>query len=61
MQGLRAFCEPMTENEAVQRVEHQPLGPPGSAGDHPDVGRRQATFGESSPRTRAGEHLQCCG
>jgi hypothetical protein len=51
-------CEPMAEDEAVQRQQRQPLGATGRSGDGGHMRALQAVFQQMRTRQRPGVHLQ---
>ena len=58
MHLMAAVCQPVTEDELIQRAEDQPFRPASSGRDQLYILRPQATLGQASQGTRAGEDLQ---
>jgi len=56
--ALRRIAQPVSEQEAVERVQHQPLRPAGRGGHHPHVVRRQSALAQPGAGARAGMDRQ---
>ena len=58
MNRVRAGREPLAEDEAVERVQHQPFRPAGRGRDRADVLRPQALRTQLRERPRPGVDAQ---
>jgi len=56
---LRAACQPLAEDETVQRVEYQPFRAAGRGRHGAHIGTSQAVFLQMLERARAGMDVEC--